>query len=273
MLSSRRCLAPGSRRGHGFVTKVPGTGITPGSRLRHAGRGVTFAQPSFSGCPSWPSSTMSRRKRSEVDQSTMTRSFRCSSGSWYRWYGASPTSRRSRAGAGRARPRSPCCGRASPPGPASGSRTAPACLAGSSPAASPGAARAGTSAGRDGRCACWGPARSRRATRRARARHAQQLVHLDAAALVERHPRARAAAGSGATPAVQTSVCAGIRVPSPSTTSSAVTESSVVPTWISTPRLASSFAAYSPSRDGLSGRIRGAASTSTQRRGTRCRPG
>src|SRR5579884_112256 len=43
-------------------------------------------QPSFSGCPSWPSSAMSRRKKSETVQSTTTRSFRCASGSWYRWY-------------------------------------------------------------------------------------------------------------------------------------------------------------------------------------------
>ena len=45
------------------------------------------------------------------------------------------------------------------------------------------------------------------------------------------------------------------------------TDSRVVPTWISTPRRSSRRAAYSPSRRGISGRIFGAASTSTQRWG------
>jgi len=45
------------------------------------------------------------------------------------------------------------------------------------------------------------------------------------------------------TPAVQTSVFVGIRVPFPSTASPAVTDSSVVSTWISMPRAVSSRAA------------------------------
>src|SRR5206468_9617089 len=43
-------------------------------------------EPRRSGCPSVPSSAMSRRKKRAVVQSATTRSFRVSSGSWYRWY-------------------------------------------------------------------------------------------------------------------------------------------------------------------------------------------
>ena len=67
------------------------------------------------------------------------------------------------------------------------------------------------------------------------------------------------------TPAVQTSVCVAIRSPPESATVPGPADASVVEVWISTPRLVSCFAAYSPRRVGISGRIFGAASTSTQR--------
>ena len=65
---------------------------TPGSSLsteRSSVGGEAAGKPrqlSFSGWPSWPSSAMSRRKKSDTVQSTTTRTFRWRSGSWYRWY-------------------------------------------------------------------------------------------------------------------------------------------------------------------------------------------
>src|SRR5207237_1390884 len=50
------------------------------------GRAAPHSSRSGCGCPSIPSSAMSRRKKSEVVQSVTTRSFRERSGSWYRWY-------------------------------------------------------------------------------------------------------------------------------------------------------------------------------------------
>ena len=218
---------------------------------------------------------MSRRKKSATVQSTTTRSFRESRGSWYRWYVLRDEPAEEAVGSeAPGRRRSPCTGREWPPGPASGTGRDARRHAGSWRVGAPGEGRAGRWAGRDGRASPrWARARRLRAPRRSRGprraasrrrglgpgrRAAARTVRAEGGR--ERRPSTRAF-GSGASSRPRASQ------------PRASSEARVVPTRMSTPRPASSRAAYSPSRGGISGRIFGAASTSTQRCGALRSPG
>ena len=130
---------------------------------------------------------------------------------------ASRTSRGSRAAAGRAPRRSPCAGRASRPGRASGSRTARASRSGSSRGAGPGAARAGTSADRARSLRVFGTRAQSPSAQTCSCPRTRRNSSTSTRPSRRAAATTRAAAGSRATPAVQTSVLVGIRVPSPST--------------------------------------------------------
>ena len=177
-----------------------------------------------------------------------------------------PTSRGTRgAGCPGAR-RSPCSGRASPPARACGTRTPSARRRGSSRACAPAGARAGRSAGRaPPASSCWGRRRSRPATtrracrrrggsrrpRRGRGRRAGAAASRAPGARARRRPRRASAPG-------RASRRRG-RPPGRRTTRGSSRRGSRS----RGPRARG--ACTRPSLRGISGRIRGAASTSTQR--------
>ena len=137
-------------------------------------------------------------------------------------------------------------------------------------AAAPGAARAGRSAGRTRPASRGsGRARSRRAPRRRSWPSTRSSLVDDRRGRARRAAgRTRRAAGARLTPAVQTSVLVGIRSPSESTAACGSTASSVVDD-ADVDAAARELLARRSRRAarGISGRIFGAASTSTQRCG------